>query len=681
LKVFMRDWFCRLLVRVLPVTAVLMGLSACSTMPGQSAPSGSTADASTQLPPLVPVRRFVANIDAEGGYQLSPDGQKLLWLKAVGVDVGLAVRDVSSASGITTFATGNMGRGGGVQYWLADSKHVVYTKDPIGDENTSLMVFDTQASGFAPWAVAPTAGVRSFSVGRGPDGSARFYFGSNQRDRSTFDLYEADAQTRTVREVARSDGSVLDWLLNTDRQLAARVRQLGREDGSVRVIEVLQPGGQWRVLKTINGFQAYWISRLDNAAGKAWVFSNVGRDKTALLEVNLATGDEKVLAAHDTVDLSFAVWPARSGAPLGDVVEPGYPEMKWLDAQWQRDVDAAVQKAIDSKLLPAKPIITRTQNMSQDTQRVVLRSVGDFDSAELLLDRTTGQVSRLNPMQPEAANMLSAQKPFSFKASDGRTIYGYVIAPRGVVGPAPTVVEIHGGPWARDHWSPAVFNTRQLLANRGYAVLQINFRGSTGYGSDYTNAANFEYNGRLQKDIAEGVQWAIDQGIADPKRLAVSGGSFGGYSVMAQLIQKPHDYQCGINVVGVANWARTIESWPPFWRNRHVFARTYGDVNKPEDRAQMLANSPISQVDKITAPMLVIHGANDIRVLKQDSDDVVAALQKLGRPVDYLLFADEGHSISKWRNRLAMWRKIEDKLATCLGGRSAGFDFYELMPR
>jgi dipeptidyl aminopeptidase/acylaminoacyl peptidase len=185
----------------------------------------------------------------------------------------------------------------------------------------------------------------------------------------------------------------------------------------------------------------------------------------------------------------------------------------------------------------------------------------------------------------------------------------------------------------------------------------------------------------LQQDIAQAVQWAIDQGIADSKRLAVMGGSFGGFSTLMQLIQKPHDYQCGINIVGVANWPRVIENWPPFWQSRHYFDRFYGDVTQPETRAQMLANSPISQIDKITAPLLVIHGGNDVRVLKQDSDDVVAQLRNLGRPVEYMLFEDEGHSISKWRNRLAMWRKIEDTLASCLGGRSAGFDMYELMPR
>ncbi len=658
---------------------VVINLGACSSAPTHPALAG--AEKSGTLPELLPVRRFVANIDAAGGYQLSPNGQRLMWQQTVGLDIGLAVRDLANPTAVTTYATGNMGRRGGSQFWLADSRHVVYTKDPIGDENTQLLVIDTQGSGFAPWAVSLGSGVRSYFAARGVDGSARFLFGSNQRDRATFDLYEADAQTRIVREVARSDGSVLSWLIGADRQLAGRSRQLGREDGSDVAIELLQADDQWRVFKTVSGFQTYWINRIDTQAGKAWALSNIGRDKLALLEVDLASGREQLLASHDAVDLSFAVMPAGKGAPLGYVVEPGYPEMKWLDVAWQRDVDAAVQKAMVGKLLPAQPIITRPQSISEDNQRVVLRSVSDFDSAELLLDRTTGQVSRLNPVQTDAASLLSAEKPFSFKASDGRTIHGYVIAPRGVVGPAPTVVEIHGGPWARDNWSPAVFNTPQLLANRGYAVLQINYRGSTGYGSDFTNAANREYYGRLQTDIAEGVQWAIDQGIADPKRIAVFGGSFGGFSVMAQLIQKPHDYQCGINVVGVANWPRVVDNWPAFWRNRHVFARTYGDVNKPEDRAQMLANSPVSHLDKITAPLLVIHGGNDIRVLKQDSDDVVAGLQKLGRPVDYLLFADEGHSISKWRNKLAMWRTIEDTLASCLGGRSAGFDFYQLIPR
>lgn len=656
----------------------LLAATGCSTT--ATHPALISAQASGQLPPLVPVRRFVANVDFAGAYQVSPDGQRLMWLQTVGLDIGLAVRDVAGGP-VNSYPTGNMGRRGGNQYWLADSRHVVYSRDPVGDENTQLMVLDTQAGNFAPWSVVSVRGVRSSFIARGPAGSARFFLSSNQRDRATMDLYEADASTRTVREVARSDGTVLGWLIGIDRQLAGRVRQLGKTDGSDVAVELLQPDGRWTLLKTVTGFDSYWVNRIDRSAGKAWVTHNLGRDKSALFEVDLATGHERLVAEHAAVDLSYAVMPAGPGGPLGYVVEPGYPEMKWLDAGWQRDVDAAVTKALAGGMLGAEPVITRPQSQSDDGQRVVLRSVGTFDTAELLLDRTTGRVTRLNPHDAEAAQLFSPERPFQFRASDGRTIHGYVTRPRGVEGPAPLVVIIHGGPWIRDPWTPAGFNTAQLLANRGYAVITVNYRGSTGYGREHLWAVEREYFGRAQKDIAESAQWAIDQRIADPARIAVFGASFGGFATLAQLIQKPHDYRCGINIVGVANWPRVVDNWPPFWRNRHWFARTYGDVNKPEDRAQMLANSPVSHLDKITAPLLVIHGGNDIRVLKQDSDDVVDGLRKLGRPVQYLLFADEGHSISKWRNRLAMWREIEDHLATCLGGRSAGFDFYQLMPR
>lgn len=656
----------------------LLGAAGCSTAP--TAPVLAQAQAGGQLPPLVPLRRFVANIDFAGGFIISPDGQRLLWQQTVGTDVGLAVRTVAPGGAVTTFPVGNMGRRGGLQRWLGDSRHVVYSKDPTGDENTQLFVQDTQQP-FAPWAVTPQRGVRAEYHGRSGDTGAKFFFASNQRDRSTLDLYEADAATRTVREVARSDGNVTSWIIGSNYQLAGRGRQLGREDGAGVAVELLQPDGSWRLMKTVGGFDSYWVSRLDPVAGRAWVQTNIGRDKAVLAEVDLATGQEKVVASHDEVDLSYGLFPAGPGGPMGYVTEPGLPRVDYLDAAMGRDVQAAVQKALAAGLLDAPPVMTRPQNLAEGNRRLVLRATGHFDSAELLLDRDTGQVTRLDPTEREAAALLSAQQPFSFKASDGRTIHGYLIRPRGVTGPVPMVTLIHGGPWARDSWNPAVFNSLQLLANRGYAVLTVNYRGSTGYGRDHLWAADREYFGRLQQDIAQAVQWAVDQGVADRSRLAVMGASFGGFSTLAQLIQKPHDYRCGVNIVGVANWPRVVDNWPPFWRNRHWFARTYGDVNKPEDRTQMLANSPVTHLDKITAPLLVIHGGNDIRVLKQDSDDVVAALQKRGHPVEYMLFADEGHSISKWRNRLALWRKVEDTLATCLGGRSAGFDLYELMPR
>ncbi len=664
-------------------------LGACSTAPTH--PALVSAQQNDALPPLVPMRRFVANTDVVNGHVLSPDGQQLVSVQTVGTDVGLGVRKTTDAgdpggAGTRTFATGTLARpfvSGPTYTWLRDSRHIAYLKDFTGDENTQIFVLDTQSPDAKPWAVTPGAGIRSAYMGSGAPGSARFFFSNNRRDRSSMDLFEADAGTRTVQEVARSEpGSrVVGWLIDTQRELAGRMRQLGEVDGSDVLLELRQPDGSWRAFKTVQAFDSYWPQRIDRAAGKLWALTNVGRDKLVLVEVDLATGNEKVLAENAEVDLDYGFFAPQQGGPLAYVYEPDRPRVAYLDPALERDLASAVKQARERGWLAEDPVIARPWHMSEDQQRIVMNAVTENEGVELLWDRGTQQAQRLTPPRPSTNAIFSPVEPFSFKASDGLVVHGYLVRPRGVQGPAPLVVEIHGGPWTRDRWQSASFNSTQMLANRGYAVLKVNYRGSTGYGRAFMMAGANETNGRLQRDIAEAVQWAIDQGVADPQRMAVLGASFGGYSVLTQLIQKPHDYRCGIDLVGVANWPRVIENWPPFWRNRHYFALFYGDVNKPDERAQMLKNSPISQIDRITAPLLVIHGGNDVRVLRQDSDDVVAELRRLGRPVEFMTFPDEGHSVRKWRNRLAQSRKIEDTLATCLGGRSNGFDFYELMPR
>ena len=653
-------------------------LAGCATAPRHPAIVG--AEAAGTLPPLVPLRRFVANIDYAGGYSLSPDGTQLVWSQVVGTDTGLAVRPVAGGAA-RSFATGYLARPAGPIYvWLQDSRHIAYLKDLRGDENTQLHVFDSGRD-FAPWNVTPWPGVRSHFVGHGAPGSAKFFFASNRRDRATMDLYEADADARTVREVARSDGNVLWWVVGSDHQLAARGRQLQPQDGADVAFEVVDAQGRWRTVKVGGGWDALWVHRVDRQAGKAWALSNIGRDRNALVEIDLATGAEKVLAEHPEVDLQVVYYPRAPGGPVGYFADAGHPRALYLDAALGADVERAVQRALERGWLGAAPRFTRPQSVSEDGRRWVMRAIGDFEDAELLVDRATGDVARLDPPEPEKRALLSAEEPFAFNASDGRRVHGYVVRPRGLDKPAPAVVVIHGGPWARDSWSSAAFNATQMLANRGYAVLSVNYRGSWGYGREFMMAGAKVTFTRLQQDIAEAAQWAVDRGIADPARMAVLGGSFGGFSVLAQLQRKDHDWRCGVDMVGVANWPRVIENWPPFWRNRHMFHAFFGDPADPAQRAEMLANSPISHLDKITAPLLVIHGANDIRVLRQDSDDVVAGLRALGRPVEYLSFPDEGHQVRRWRNRLEMWRRVEDTLATCLGGRSAGWDYYQLMPR
>jgi len=658
--------------------AILAITSGCAVAP--SHPAIARAAEEGALPPLIPVRRFVANVEYAGGYALAPDGRQLLWSTVVGTDSGLAVRDLAGDQA-RTFPTGFLSRSAGPAYaWLPDSRHVMYLKDLRGDENTQLLVFDSRAA-FEPWVVTPWPGVRSYFIGNGPRGTSKFLFASNRRDRATMDVYEADAATRTVREVARSDGQVLWWLVGTDNELALRGRQLGAADGSDVAVEVRDPQGQWKLLRVVPAWASFWMHRVDRAAGKAWGLSGVGRDKTALVEVDLVTGEEKMLASHPAVDLSQAYYRRSEGGPVAYLSEAGHPVLHYLDDAVAADVERAVGQAVQDGAIPEMPRFTRPQSASEDGRLWIFRASSDTEDAELLFDRTTGKATRLDPPEPQRRAILSSAQPYSFVTSDGRTVHGYVIRPPGVKGPAPMVVRIHGGPWVRERWMPAGFDTDQLLANRGYAVLSVNYRGSSGYGREFMMAGAQVYFTRLQRDVAEAAQWAVDQGLADPSRMAVMGMSFGGFSVLAQLIHRWHDWRCGVNIVGVADWARVIENWPPFWRNRHMFHAFFGDPSIPQERARMLENSPLSHLAKITAPLLVIHGANDVRVLRQDSDDVVSGLRKLGRPVEYLSFDNEGHSVRRWRNRLEMWRRIEDHLAGCLGGRSAGWDFYELMPR
>ncbi|WP_234192402.1 S9 family peptidase [Pseudacidovorax sp. NFM-22] len=668
-------------------SAALLALAGCATAP--SHPALQAAASEGRLPPLVPMRRFVADLDFADGHIVSPDGRRLLWRQVVGTDIGLAVRPAPPEDGAAAtrrIPTGTLARPGasGATYaWLPDSRHIAYQKDFRGDENTQFFVVDADNPEASPWAVTPWPGVRSTFVSRGAPGSARFFFASNRRERSSMDLYEADAATRTVREVARSDADsrVIGWLIGTDHQLAARWRQLGDEDGRDVAVEVRRPDGEWRRLRTVPAFSFFSIHRIDPAAGRLWAMTNMGRDKVALVELDLSADRETVLAEHAEVDLEGAWFPPAGGAPYAVSALPDLPQMRYLDTGIGAELARAADEARARHWIDAPAVVIRPTSAAQDNQRMVLRATTQTEAVEMLLDRTTGRLERLTPPRRPEPGLFSPMTPFVFTASDGLKVHGYITQPTGVQGPAPTVVAIHGGPWARDSWQLAGYTFTQMLANRGYAVVQVNYRGSAGYGKAFIRAGDGEYNGRMQQDIAEATQWAIDQGIADPKRLAVLGASFGGFSVLAQLIQKRQDWRCGVDMVGVANWPRVIENWPPFWRNRHYFARTFGDVNDPAQRARMLANSPITQIDRIDVPLLVVHGDNDVRVLRQDSDEVVDALRALGRPVTHLRFANEGHQVRHWRNRLAMWRATEDMLASCLGGRSAGFDLFELMPR
>ena len=269
-----------------------------------------------------------------------------------------------------------------------------------------------------------------------------------------------------------------------------------------------------------------------------------------------------------------------------------------------------------------------------------------------------------------------------FRSSrDGLQIHGYLTLPAGVEPKnLPMVLYVHGGPWARDRWgNEGQGRNTQMMANRGYAVLQVNYRGSSGYGRAFQDKAIGEFAGKMHDDLIDGVNWAVKSGVADPAKVAIYGASYGGYAAMLGATITPEVFACAVNVVGVTSLGRLLETVPPYWElGLPWWYRFVGDPAKPVDRAIMDAKSPLFHAAKATKPILILHGVNDPRVKLEQSELMVAALQKAGKQVDFVTVKGDGHGNFKWNNNMTLFRKTEDFLAKCLGGRSSGFDYYQL---
>lgn len=619
------------------------------------------------LPELIPLRKFVANVDFTGGHQVSPDGRKLLWYAVSGTGIATFVRKIEGENedgGQTVFRVGR-----NHPYWAYDSRHLIYEEDRTGDENTQVMLLDLDRPGEAPLNLTPWKGSKSHVIHIGDARSNKLVLVNNRRDAGVFDVYTADLASGKVEMMWQNAGDVARWIMDVDGQVGARVR---RQDDQ-NILQVLNKAtNTWKSVRKWSQFDIVWPIRIDRAAGTVLMSSNTGRDKTALVEFNLADGREKVLFEHPAVDISQVVLNGGGGRPVAVRIEPDHPQSKLLDDQLHAQLVRALPPDIQS---------WRVRNADTAASRIVIEMYARTGLVEALFDRATGKLTPLADTRGDPENaVLAEMQPIRYRASDGMPIDGYLTLPRTGKRPLPMLVWVHGGPWVRSYWQPSdVESISQLFANRGYAVLEVNYRGSLGYGKRHLEAAIGELGGRLQKDISDGVDWAIRSGIADQARIAIGGRSFGGYSVLQGLIQNPDKYACGVSIVGVADMLKAVETFPPYWKHSiHMWHRYAGDPSKPEDRERLKAISPLHKSEAIKAPLLVVQGANDVRVIKEHSDELVAALQRQGKPVEYLLFADEGHAIRRWQNKITMYRKIEDFLAGCLGGRSSGFDFYQM---
>lgn len=644
------------MIRILVIAVAVLSLLGCATRP--SHPALSDAD----LPRLLPVRDLVANVHYRGDYRISPDGTRLAWRQVHGLREQVFVRTLGrddtrklgfDAQGIPMF-------------WAQDSRRLLLIKDAGGDENFHLYVADTDHPDRPLRDLTPLANTRVLVQQIIADDPGHILILHNARDRALFDLYRLDLDSGEQTLLHRNPGDVQRVITDRQGRLRARIRRVAAD----QLLELPGSAGGWTERLRWSPDDELLPLGFDAGGDGLWALSNRGRDKRALVRVDLAGGGERVIYRHPDADVGRVYLSHRSQVPALAYVHTDYTRVIRLDP--------ALPKL--ATLVPGKgPRRIRLTSIDDAEQRLVLAVDTDRGTTDYLYDGSSGQVTRLgsSPSLAFAAD-LADMRPVQLRARDGLALHGYLTLPRGSAGQGlPMVLLVHGGPFTRDLWG---YNRRvQFLANRGYAVLQINYRGSSGYGRAFTEAAYGEFAGSMQDDLIDAVRWAVEQGIADPARVAIVGRSYGGYAALVGLTRDPDTFACGIAIVPPSDLVGLSEAFPPYWRPfMHRWRRAVGDPADPADRARMAAQSPINHAERVRAPVLIVQGANDVRVTRDQAEGMVAALRAAGKPVDYLLIPDEGHRIRHWKNRLKLYRASEDFLAGCLGGRSAGFDYYQL---
>lgn len=629
---------------------------------GCAVPARHAALVGAALPDLVPVREFVADRQSQGGYLVSPDGKKLAWYGVDGTQPSMFVKRIGShRTGVLRFQSAQL-------FWSADSRFLLPVTGFSGDENAHIYKVDTDAES-GPVVDLTPHGQTVSAVVQVVDGGTELLIQTNRRDKKVFDLYRLDAESGSVLLVAENPGDVVDWWCDPQGRLRARVVQ--RMERRILQRPDPQAAGAWLDLAEWSAFDQMRLLEVDSDSPTAWLLSNRGRDKLALVRLDLGTGGETVVHAEAEVDLD-AVWFSRTNQrPLAVFSDPGHQKLEIFDA--------ALRGAL-ARLATPEPssLAIISADRSETVFTVVVHTA--MASTYHLVNTRLGEVVRLGEDRiTRAAGPLGVTKPVTLQARDGETLQGYLTRPAGAgARPLPTVLMVHGGPWMRDRWADER-RFVQFLANRGYAVLRVNYRGSSGYGRRFQDLGRGEFAGKMHDDLVDATRWAVEQGIADPHSIAIHGASYGGYAALVGLSFTPQVFACGIDLFGMSDLARFVETVPLHWElGKPWWFRFVGDPAQAEERLQMNMRSPLYRAGQVAKPLLIMHGANDPRVQPEQSELMAAALRRAGRPVELVLFPDEGHGFGKWTHQLVQYRKTEDFLARCLGGRSSGFDYYQL---
>lgn len=612
------------------------------------------AQAFAQLPTLIP-REVLFGNPVKAGPQISPDGRMLSYLAPSDGVLNIWVRTIGKTD--DHVITNDKKRPIRRYFWQQDSSHIIYLQDVGGNENWH--VFQADLNTKEARDLTPFKDVAAQIVDVDPNFPNQILVGLNDRDKRWHDVYRVDLKTGKAELDTQNPGDVAGW--ETDNSMQVRAAQIALSDGGTEIRVRDDVKSPWRSFMKWGPDDTGGVTGFSPDNKRLWIISSVGANAGRLIEVDIATGKQKVLSEDKQYDVGSALVNPRSRKLEAVRYTRARSEWTLVDDSLKADFDA-LRKVRDGDFF----IGSRTLD---DKNWIITYVVDNGPVYWYVYNRPTRKATMLFSNQPALEKYTLAKvQPVSFKARDGMELYGYLTLPVGVAPKnLPMVMFVHGGPWARDAWgyNPYV----QWLANRGYAVLQVNFRGSTGYGKNYINAGNREWAGKMHDDIIDGKRWAVQQGYADPERVAIMGGSYGGYATLVGLTFTPDEFAAGVDIVGPSNITTLLKTIPPYWEaGKAMFRRRVGDWEKEEDFLK--SRSPLFKADQIKVPLLIGQGANDPRVKQAEADQIVEAMRKANKPVEYIVFTDEGHGFARPQNNLFFNAKTEEFLAKYLGGRA-----------
>lgn len=606
-----------------------------------------------EVPPVIPLRDFFRN-PVGAAYQVSPGGDFISWMAPWENRLNVFIQPVGG--GEPKRLTDATKRDIAGYFWTANDQ-IVYLQDDGGDENFHLFAVNTE--GAERKDLTPFPGVRVGVVDDLRDDEEHILISMNKRDARVFDVFRLNTRTGAMELVAENPGSVSEWYTDHDGKVRAAVQTDGVNTELLYRADENAPFEKVLVTDFRESVSPLYFT-FDNK--ELYASSNLGRDKAAIVRMDPATGRElEVIFEHPEVDSENLLSSDKRKVITGVAFTRDKLEYHFFDDR---------RKGLQAKLEEKLPgVEVSLSSMDREEDKFIIRTHSDKTrGAFWFYNDKTDELRKLADVSPWLdEKQMAPMEPVRIKARDGVELPGYLTLPPGVEPKnLPAVLYVHGGPWARDRWG--FDGTAQFLANRGYAVLQVNFRGSTGYGREFWEKSFKQWGKTMQDDLTDAAKWLVDEGIADPGKIAIYGGSYGGYAALAGMAFTPDVYAAGISFVGPSNLFTLLASVPPYWEPMRKMQ--YEMIGNPETEEELLrAASPLFSADRIKSPLLIAQGANDPRVKKAESDQIVEALKARGIDVPYIVKDNEGHGFANEENRLYFYRAVEEFLGKHLGGR------------